>query len=57
MGGTQRTPLTKKSHNLLRHFIQSPTQNLMSVAQKIAELPLDAPDTPPSDASDQKHFS
>ena len=29
-------------------------QNLESVAQKMAELPLDAPETPPSDAPDQK---
>ena len=48
------TPLTKKSHNLLRQFIQSSMQNLESVAQKEAELPLDAPETPPSDAPDQK---
>ena len=29
-------------------------QNMESVAQKMAELPLDAPETPPSDAPDQK---
>ena len=30
-------------------------QNLESVAQKLAELPLGAPETPPSDAPDQKN--
>ena len=32
------TPLTKKSHNLLRQFIQNSMQNMESVAQKMAEL-------------------
>ena len=41
-------------HNLLRQFIQNSMQNLESVAQKMAELPLDASETPPSDAPDQK---
>ena len=47
-------PLQNKSHNLLRHFIQSSMQNLESVAQKISELPLDTPLTPPFDAPDKK---
>ena len=43
----------KKSHNLLRQFIQSPLQNMESVAQKMAVLPLDVPEPlPPSDAPD-----
>ena len=48
------TPLTKKSHNLLREFIRSSMQNLESVVQKMSELPLDAPETPPYDTPDQK---
>ena len=40
------TPLTKKSHNLLGHFIQTSMQNLESLAQKMDELPFEAPDPP-----------
>ena len=47
-------PMTNKSHNLLRQFIQSSMQNLESVVQKMSELPLYAPETPPYDAPDQK---
>ena len=40
-------PLTKKnSYNLLCQFIQTYMQNLETVARKMAELPLDAPDPP-----------
>ena len=46
--------LDKKSHNLLRQFIQSSMQNLESVTQRIAELPLDAPETPNFGAPDQQ---
>ena len=46
----------KKSHNLLRQFIRSSMQNLESVAQKMTELPLDAPEThPPSDTLTKKN--
>ena len=34
--------------------IQTSMQNLEYLAQKMAELPLDAPETQPSDASEQK---
>ena len=50
------TPLTKKSHNLLRQFIRSSMQNLECVAQKMSELPLETPQTPSYDAPDQKDF-
>ena len=35
-------------------FIQSSIQNMESVAQKMADLPLDTPETPPYDTPDKK---
>ena len=41
-------------HNLLGHSIQTSMQNLESVAQKMAVLPLDTPESLPSDTTDKK---
>ena len=40
--------------NLLRRSIQTSIHNLECVAQKMAELHLDTPETPPFDAHDKK---